>query len=221
MTDFYAQAKTLVDTPSINQLFSYTAADYTRYGSSAFGASAIAAKQILAANKGARFVQITFGGWDNHANIYAANGGINAQCARFDPAFGALLGDLASTPGTAAGKTLLDETLVVVLGEFGRTTGPLNTGAGRDHYQRMSVALAGGGIVGGRVIGATDALGRNAVDFGWSENRDIRIEDLTSTIYSALGIDYTTVRMDDPIGRGFEYVPKAKDGVYKPVSGLF
>jgi hypothetical protein len=49
----------------------------------------------------------------------------------------------------------------------------------------------------------------------------VRPEDLTSTIYSALGIDYTTVRHDDPLGRGFEFVPFAKDGVYSPVNELF
>jgi len=97
----------------------------------------------------------------------------------------------------------------------------LNDQGGRDHFLRMSVAFAGGGTRGGRVIGQTDALGSDVVDFGWSENRDIRPEDITCTIYSALGIDYTTVRHDDPLGRGFEYVPFAKDEVYRPVDELF
>jgi hypothetical protein len=85
----------------------------------------------------------------------------------------------------------------------------------------MSVALAGGGVAGGRAIGATDATANKVVDFGWSAGRDVRIEDLTCTLYSALGIDYTTVRHDDPIGRGYEYVPFAKDGVYQPVNEVF
>jgi len=59
------------------------------------------------------------------------------------------------------------------------------------------------------------------VDYGWTGNRDIRIEDLTATIYSALGIDYTTVLHNDPVGRGYEYVPFAKDGVYFPVNEVF
>ena len=92
---------------------------------------------------------------------------------------------------------------------------------GRDHFQRMSVAFAGGGVRGGRAVGVTDATANKVVDFGWSGNRDIRIEDLTCTIYSALGIDYTTVLHNDPIGRGYEYVPFAKDGVYKPVDEIF
>ena len=52
-------------------------------------------------------------------------------------------------------------------------------------------------------------------------NRDVRPEDVTSTIYSSLGIDYTTVRHDDPLNRGFEYVPFAKDGTYRDIAELF
>ncbi len=111
--------------------------------------------------------------------------------------------------------------MVVVLGEFGRTVGVLNAQGGRDHFLRMSMAFAGGGVRGGTVIGATDDAGANAKDYGWAANRDVRPEDVTSTIYSALGIDYTTVRHDDPLNRGFEYVPLAKDGTYGPVNELF
>ena len=59
------------------------------------------------------------------------------------------------------------------------------------------------------------------LEYQWSENRDVRTEDVTATIYSTLGIDYTTVRTDDPLGRGFEYVPLAKEGVYLPIMELF
>ncbi|MGE5717615.1 MAG: DUF1501 domain-containing protein [Acidobacteriota bacterium] len=221
MADFYAQAKALADSPTINTIFGYTAADYARYGSTQFGGAALIAKQVLAANQGTRFVQLTSGGWDNHANIYAANAGLFNQMKFFDPAVGALMGDLAAIPGVAAGKTLLDETLVVMIGEFGRTVGPVNAQGGRDHFQRMSVAFAGGGVKGGRAVGVTDATANKVVDYGWSGNRDVRIEDLTTTIYSALGIDYTTVLHNDPVGRGYEYVPFAKDGVYFPVNEVF
>jgi uncharacterized protein (DUF1501 family) len=223
MTDFYGQAKTLIDTPTVNTLFSYTPADYQRYGNSAFGGAVLVARQLLAGNQGCRFVQVTLGGWDNHSNIYGTNGNgaLFQACSQLDPALGALLGDLAAAPGATTGKSLLDETLVVVLGEFGRTVGPLNGGGGRDHYLQMAVALAGGGVKGGKVIGVTDDRASKTVDPGWSGNRDIKPEDLACTIYSALGIDYTTVRHDDPVGRGFEYVPFAKDGVYKPVDELF
>ncbi len=222
MNDFYDQSKTLMDSPGINSAFSFTAAEHTQYGASTFGDSLIVARNLVAAKKGCRFVQATFGGWDHHSNIYQKTGSsLYTQCAAFDPAFGALLSDLSTMPGSATGTTLLDDTLIVVLGEFGRTTGPLNNQLGRDHFLRMSLVFAGGGIRGGQVIGKTDAVGANAVDYGWSENRDVRPEDVTCTIYSALGIDYTIVRHDDPLNRGFEYVPFAKDGVYKPVEELF
>jgi uncharacterized protein (DUF1501 family) len=221
MADFYAQAKALADSPTVNTIFSYTEADYARYGSTQFGGTAIIAKQLLAANQGTRFVQLTVGGWDNHSDIYAQSGGLFSQMKFFDPAVGTLLADLAATPGADPGRTLLDETLVVLMGEFGRTVGPVNAQGGRDHFQRMSVAFAGGGVRGGRAVGVTDATANKVVDYGWSGNRDVRVEDLTSTVYSALGIDYTTVLHDDPIGRGFEYVPFAKDGVYFPVNEVF
>ena len=115
---------------------------------------------------------------------------------------------------------LLDETLIVMIGEFGRTTGPITGNGGRDHYLRMSAVFAGGGVRGGHTMGVTDNVGNLAKDYG-SFDRDVRPEDIAATIYSALGIDYTTVRPDDPLGRGFEYVPFAKDGTYKPVDELF
>ena len=226
MASFYDQAKILVDTPDINRVFSFTEEDRTRYGATTFGNSMIVARNLVAANRGTRFVQVTHNGWDHHDNIYvkAANNSLYSQCLQLDNALGPLLSDLSTMPGSVAGKTLLDETMVVILGEFGRTVGALKgnaTDGGRDHYLRMSVAMAGGGIRGGRVLGVTDELGDKAKDYGWSANRDVRPEDVTATIYSALGIDYTIMRPDDPLGRGFEYVPGAKDGYYQPVNELF
>jgi hypothetical protein len=222
MGGFYDQAKVLIDSPDVNKLFSFTPAEHLKYGSTSFGDSLLIAKNLVGSRRGTRFVQVSMGGWDHHASIYATQGSsLITNMKTFDPAYAALLADLAATPGTDAGKTLLDETMVVVLGEFGRTVGPLNAQGGRDHYLRMSVVFAGGGVKGGTVIGKTDAEGKNAAEFGWSANRDVRPEDVTSTIYSALGIDYTTVRRDDPLNRGFEYVPFAKDGTYGPVNELF
>jgi hypothetical protein len=225
MNDFYDQSKALMDAPNINQLFSFTADEHTRYGTTSFGDSLVVARNLIAGGRGTRFVQTTLGGWDHHSGIYdkpaAGVSSLYTQAATFDPAFGALIGDLSTMPGSQSGKTLLDETLVVVVSEFGRTVGKLNTQNGRDHHLRMSVVMAGGGTRGGTVIGQTDPTGANAADYGWSGNRDIRPEDITCTLYSAMGIDYTTVRHDDPLGRGFEYVPFAKDGTYKPVDELF
>ena len=225
MNDFYTQSKALMDAPNINAVFSFAASDHTKYGATTFGDSLIVARNLVAAGKGTRFVQATLGGWDHHSGIYdkPANGvsSLYTQCAQFDPAYASLLADLSSMPGSVSGKTLLDETMVVVVAEFGRTVGVLNNQAGRDHNLRMTTVWAGGGVRGGNVIGKTDATGGSVSDFGWSANRDIRPEDVTSTIYSALGIDYTTVRHDDPLNRGFEYVPFAKDGTYQPINELF
>lgn len=222
MGTFYNQAKTLIDSPDVNKLFSYATDEYARYGSTGFGASLIVARNLVNARRGTRFVQTTLGGWDHHSNIYAKQGSsLYTSMKTFDPAYAALLADLAGMPGSQAGKTLLDETLVVVLGEFGRTVGALNAQQGRDHFLRMSVVFAGGGVKGNTVIGKTDDRGSAAVEFGIAANRDVRPEDVASTIYSAIGIDYTTVRHDDPLNRGFEYVPFAKDGQYGPVNELF
>jgi len=222
MDAFYGQAKQLVDSPDANTIFSFTPDEHTRYGATDFGDSCAVARNLVAAHRGTRFVQITFGGWDHHTNIYGKTGNsLYTQMKQFDPGFGALLADLSIMPGVDSGKTMLDETMVVVLGEFGRTVGDVTGAGGRDHMTRMSIALAGGGVRAGTLIGKTDPTGATAAEYGWSANRDVRPEDLTSTIYSALGIDYTTVRHDDPLGRGFEYVPFAKDGVYAPVNELF
>ena len=173
---------------------------------------------MLQANAGTRFVQITQGGWDMHSNIYQANN-LNPASptnlgAILDNGLGTLLADLESSG-------LLSQTLVVIMGEFGRTVGNLTGGQGRDHYPQMSVAFAGAGIHGGRAIGATNDSGAITADPGWSAQRDVRPEDVEATIYSAMGIDWTTIRYDDPFKRGFEYVPFASSGVYKPIDELW
>ncbi len=223
MNDLYDQAKGLMDDPSVGSLFSFTDADHTRYGGSDFGDGLLVAKQLIGGHKGARFVQVTYGGWDHHSDIYdkQAAQSLYAQTGEFDPAFGALMTDLAITPGVTPGKTLLDETLVVVIGEFGRTPGALTGQGGRDHFLRFAAVMAGGGVKGGKVIGKTSDTGDKIVEYGWSANRDIRPEDIAATVYSAMGIDYTTTRTDDPLNRGFEYVPGAKYGQYGPIEELF
>jgi len=222
MADYYDEGKALIDSPDVNVLFTFSSEERTRYGASVIGDSLIVARNLLAADKGTRFVQVTDTNWDHHSNIYGTTGiSLLTKGKAFDDALGALLSDMSTRNGSTPGKTLLDETLVVVLGEFGRTVGPITPNGGRDHYLRMSVMLAGGGVRGRRVIGRTNADGSAVAEFGWSANRDVRPEDITATMYSALGIDYTTVRHDDPLNRGFEYVPFAKDGTYSPVKELF
>lgn len=210
--------------PDLHALLSATVEERLAYGSSSFGDACFAAAKLIEGRRGARFVQVSLGGWDNHCNIYADDGfrtSLYTQCRRLDSGLAALLDTLKSTSGTVWGKSLLDETLVVVVGEFGRSVGVLNRRSGRDHFSRMSALMAGGGIRGGRAIGATDRDGENLEDSGWSEDRDIRPEDLAATVYSALGIDWTTVRCDDASNRKFEYIPYASEGSYGPIDELF
>ena len=79
-----------------------------------------------------------------------------------------------------------------------------------------------GGVRGGRVLGATTPDGAYVQDPGWSQQRPVYAEDIAATIYSALGINYTTVRHDDPLGRGFEYIPTTTPAyVGTPIQELF
>ena len=105
------------------------------------------------------------------------------------------------------GRSLLDETLVVCFGEFGRTPGPINPTQGRDHHMYAFTGLfAGGGVKGGQVIGKTDDLGQNVIDSGAGVKRSLYMEDVATTIYSAMGIDSKKTVQDTPSGRAFYYI---------------
>lgn len=211
---FYGAAKELMYNPVVNQAFGFTAAESQRYGNSGLGNAMLVAAQVLKADQGTRFIQITSNdGWDMHQNIYSA-ANLPAKGKILDNALSTLLNDLK-------GAGLLDSTLVVMAGEFGRTVGPLTAAAGRDHWPQQFAFFAGGGIKGGTIIGQTDSKGSDVVDYGWSQNRYVYAEDIEATIYSAVGIDWTTVRHDDPFGRGFEYVPKTGPFPFMPVNELW
>ncbi len=215
--DLSSAAENLTYNPAVQHAFDYTMADSARYGNTSFGNACLLAQKVLAADLGTRFVQITIGGWDMHQNIYGnnGNGGLFTLARQFDAGVAAMLADLK-----ASGQ--LDRTLVVMLGEFGRTVGKLTANNGRDHFLQQFVAFAGAGVKGGRAVGATDATGSMTMDSGWSRQRDVKPEDVEATIYSALGINWTSVRYDDPFGRGFEYVPfSSKDDLYGPINELW
>ena len=91
----------------------------------------------------------------------------------------------------------------------------MNGQAGRDHYLQQSFLLLGAGVRG-KTLGATDPTGGQTLVPGWSRERDVRIEDIEATIYSALGINWTTIRQEDPLGIGFPYVPFSQDDMYGP-----
>ncbi|HYP12976.1 MAG TPA: DUF1501 domain-containing protein [Bryobacteraceae bacterium] len=215
MASFHLGARKLMYNAEISRIFTFDAAQRAEYGTTGFGNACITARNILRANAGTRFIQITLGGWDQHQNIYqpAANGLQNLS-RTFDNGLGKLISDL-KTDG------LFESTLIVAMGEFGRTVGMPNNQGGRDHFLQQAALVTGAGVRGGRAIGATDEEGRGVSDAGWSRNREIRAEDISATIYSALGIDWTTVRRDDPTGRGFEYVPFSDRDLYGPVHELW
>jgi len=218
MMQFNQSARLLMYNATVDNSFRFAADERLRYGNNTFGNACLAARNLLRNKLGTRFIQISLGGWDNHANIYqgpfnAANA--NSLARQFDTGLGALLTDLKESG-------LLDETLVFCMGEFGRTVGAPNSTAGRDHFLQQAVLFAGAGIRGPKAIGATDDLGTATSEPGWSGGRDVRAEDIEATIYSALGIDWMTVRRDDPLGRGFEYVPlSASQNLYAPLHELW
>jgi uncharacterized protein (DUF1501 family) len=216
--NFYTSAQQVMYNPKVDQAFGFSNADAMRYGSSSFGNACLVAKQILAADQGTRFIQITFGSWDMHQDIYGQQNpkgnNLYTMGTPLDNGVGALLDDLKASG-------LLEDTLVVMVGEFGRTVGPVTAAGGRDHWLQQSVLFAGGGVKGGKVLGATDAAGSDTIDFGWSRQRYVKPEDVESTIYSAMGINWTTVRCDDPFMRGFEYVPFSDQNLYGPIDELW
>jgi hypothetical protein len=141
------------------------------YGRSPFGQRALLARRLVEA--GVPFITLYEGGWDHHANLFKS---LTKRLPSFEATIAALIEDLSQ-------RGLLDSTLVLTLGEFGRTP-QINKNAGRDHWSNaMSVLFAGGGTPGGQVVGATDKKGFAAVE------RMLSPENFAATVYAKLGID--------------------------------
>jgi len=155
------------------------------YGHFELGRSCLLARRIIEA--GARFVSVVDNGWDTHDNAFKRlRDGFPGKLPGLDQAVTALVDDLD-------GRGLLAETLVVVMGEFGRTP-KVNSSGGRDHWPRVnSVLLAGGGVRPG-VVGKSDAHGE------LPDERPVEVQDLVATIYKLLGID-PSKKLDAPGGR--------------------
>ncbi len=152
------------------------------YGDTPFGRGCLAARRLV--EVGVRCVEVTLSGWDSHAD----NHGIHRQrVAELDPALATLIRDLRE-------RDQLRRTVVLCAGEFGRTP-RLNRLEGRDHWPNgFSIALAGGGIQGGRVVGSTDPAGtRDPVG-------PVSVGEVHATIQHALGLDPAKT-MSTPIGR--------------------
>lgn len=174
-----------------------TATAQDRYGRSVFGQGCLLARRLV--ERGAAFVEVTLNGWDTHANNFVAVKGLSTT---LDTAYAALIADLRE-------RGLLESTLVVCMGEFGRTP-KINTATGRDHWPHSwSVALAGGGLRGGQAIGKTDAGGTAVAE------RPVRVPDLLATLSRAVGVDPKKqnasnvgrpIRVVDPTGAAVEEV---------------
>lgn len=178
----FEQAFRLVSSSESKQAFDITQESQetrSRYGNRTVGQSCLLARRLLEA--GVPFVTVTDRGWDTHDNIFnrlkeGFTGGTVGKIPSLDLAYSALLNDLSE-------RGMLGETLVVLMGEFGRTP-KINTNGGRDHWPRVfSIVLAGGGVQGGQVIGASDTNGESPAA------RPVKPEDLAHTIYTLLGID--------------------------------
>ena len=142
------------------------------------GYSCLLARRLV--ERGVPFVTVNHTGWDTHQNIFQLKERYptdrNAHLPSLDRALSGLIQDLSD-------RRMLDETLVIVMGEFGRTP-KINSQGGRDHWPNVfSVMLAGGGVHGGQVIGSSDSLGE------FPKERPVTPSDLSATIYTLLGID--------------------------------
>ncbi len=168
--------------PEATRVSGESDATFERYGPASRDPGTFAANCLLArrlVERGVRFVQLFHQGWDQHGNLPA---GIAQQCRQTDQASAALVTDLAE-------RGLLEDTLVVWGGEFGRTAycqGAMSAdNYGRDHHPRcFSLWLAGGGVRAGHVHGATDEFGYNVVSGG------VHVHDLHATLLHLLGLDH-------------------------------
>ena len=140
---------------------------------------------------GVPFVEVQLGGWDTHNDNFNKTTNLMGQ---LDPNFAALIADLKA-------RRLLDSTIVLCMGEFGRTP-KINENAGRDHFPRaFSAAMAGGGIRGGQVVGATDARGLEV------KENPVQVKDLFATLATTLGLDPAKANVT-PEGRPITLVDK-------------
>jgi hypothetical protein len=204
--DHYESAVRLLSDPRTAPLFHLPDDEKKRYGSTPVGDACLIARNLVEADSGTHFIFILHPGWDHHSDIYQRKN-IYKQSAELDPALSNLLQDLA-TRKRPDGKSLLDETLVISTGEFGRTPGRITQGLkGRDHYQyAFSGLFAGGGVKGGQIIGKTSDDGAKVLDAGWGVKRSIYMEDIATTIYSVMGIDWRKTIKGTPSGRDFYYI---------------
>ena len=184
-----ANAAAMVRSPRLRafDLSSETNATRDRYGRTAFGQGCLLARRLV--EVGVTFVEVELPGWDTHQNNFDSCKRLSAQA---DAGFGSLVKDLRE-------RGRLDRTLILWMGEFGRTP-RINGNTGRDHYPRaFSIALAGGGVKGGQVIGSTNDGGTDIA------NRPVGVADLFCSVFRAMGINGRKENMS-PQGRPIKLV---------------
>jgi hypothetical protein len=195
MDSFYGRAAQMVLSEEARTAFDLSKeTDQTKeaYGKDGrFAMPALLARRLVEAN--VRFVMLNLGGWDHHAKIFES---CDRALKPFDKAMSALLHDMKQ-------RGLLDETLVAIYGDFGRTS-KINKDAGRDHWAHAgSMIFAGAGIRGGQVIGKTDEKGEYVLD------RPVRPHEVAATIYHALGVDFQK-DLHTPATRPVRILPDAE-----------
>ena len=208
MDTFQEKALTMILSPEVKDAFDLSQeSDKTRdtYGRHGFGQSTLLARRLVEA--GSVFVTAAgyrYSQWDTHGDN---DKNVRDELAPvFDTAFSALLEDLDQ-------RGLLETTIVVAMGEFGRTP-HVNPGAGRDHFPNCwSLVIGGGGIDGGQVVGASDERGAEVAD------RMVTIGDLHATIYKAFGIDWTKT-YDTPVGRPIKIANSIDDETGQPIKEI-
>jgi uncharacterized protein (DUF1501 family) len=162
-----------------------------RYGDTNFGRGCLLARRLV--ESGVTFTEVRLGNWDTHQDNFERTTTLSGQA---DPAFAALITDLKQ-------RGLLDKTLVVWMGEFGRTP-RINPRTGRDHYPRVfNGAIAGGGVKGGQVIGSSTADGSTV------KENPVTVPDLFCSICKALEIDPRAETIS-PLGRPMKIVDGGK-----------
>lgn len=192
-SDAYRDAINLMSSQDLHAFDISREAEATRtgYGDNAFGQGCLLARRLV--EKDVRFVEVSSGGWDTHQNNFDR---VRDKARELDQALGMLLEDLDR-------RGLLNETLVVLATEFGRTP-KINQNTGRDHYPKaFSCLLAGGGVKGGYVHGATNEQGTEVV------KNSVSIPDFNATIAQAIGLPQEEVIMSES-GRPFTVAHKGK-----------
>jgi len=159
-----------------------------RYGDSRFGRGCLVARRLV--ETGVRAVQVVLTGFDTHAENFT---GHETQAQQLDPAFAALIADLVQ-------RDLLSSTIVLCIGEFGRTP-QINALDGRDHWPNgFSCVVGGGGLLGGQIIGATPNPDMTGEATGMKPTDPVSVPDLYATILQTMGVDYGFEELT-PIGR--------------------